>query len=318
MATTGALFALCLGGLAASDARLAVAGPTAAALLAWRPSFSRALAGFAVAAIALAAYITQQAAESEQKIVGATKIALTISASGEPNNPNWRGAKAEMLKLIKEGIAINPHYRKITPMVADELAKWGDWKNATWIWESVLSSRPHVVAIISNIARGYATMGNPAKAMAYMERAKKLQPRAPSVRSLEVILLSRNGQEARALELVRQAIADDIYDYDLANAGFHLAARAGDYALAAKAMQLRMNAWPAARVQDYMELGDMYAQGAKDPDQALTAFRQAIAVASEAERPALLQRIPPALRARLESSGGTQAPAAPQTSANKG
>jgi len=223
MAATGALFALCLGGLAASDARLGFAGRAAAARLAWRPSFSRALAGCVVAAIALAAYITQQAAECEQKIVQATKIALTISASGDPNNPKWNGGKAEMLKLIREGIAINPHYRKITPMVADELARWGDWKNAIWIWESVLSSRPHVVAIMSNVARGYASLGQPAQALAYLQRAKELQPRAPSVRSLEVILLSRSGQEAKALEMAREAIADNLYDYDLANASFYLA-----------------------------------------------------------------------------------------------
>ncbi|HXD39938.1 MAG TPA: O-antigen ligase family protein [Ramlibacter sp.] len=318
MATTGALFALCLGGLAASDARLGFAGQAAAARLSWRPSFSRALAGFTVAVIALAAYITQQAAECEQKIVQATKIALTISASGDPNNPRWNGAKSEMLKLIKAGIAINPHYRKITPMVADELARWGDWKNAIWIWESVLSSRPHVVAIMSNVARGYSTLGRSAEAMAYMERAKKLQPRAPSVRSLEVILLSRSGQEARALDLARQAIADNIYDYDLANASFHLASRAGDYKLAAKAMQLRMVALPASSVQGYMQLGEMYAQSAQDPQQATAAFRQALALAPQDQRQALLERMPLAYRVKVDSTGGAQVPAAAQTSATKG
>lgn len=299
MAATGALFALCLAGLAASDARLGFAGPAAAVRLPWRPVFSRALAVFAVAGLALAGYITQQAAECEQKIVRATKIALTISASGEPNNPRWNASKAEMLKLIREGIAINPHYRKITPMVADELAKWGDWKDATWIWESVLSSRPNVVAIMTNVARGYATMGKPAEALAYLERARKIQPQAPAVRSLEVVLLSRTGEEARALDLARQAIASNIYDYDLANAGFLLGWRAGDYALAAKAMQLRMTGWPETRVQGYLQLGDMYAQAANDPEKALAAFKQALALAPEAERQALLPRIPPAYRAKL-------------------
>ncbi len=86
-----------------------------------------------------------------------------------------------MLKQLREGIAINPHYRKITPMVADELARWGDWKDATWIWESVLSSRPYVVAILANVARGYASMGEPAKAMAVsgtrQEAAAAARPR---------------------------------------------------------------------------------------------------------------------------------------------
>src|SRR5206468_1559582 len=110
----------------------------------------------------------------EFKIVRATRMALSISASGNPNDPQWRPVKAEMLRLIREGIAINPHYRKITPMVADEVARWGDWKDAIWIWESVLSSRPHVVAIMANVARGYASTGETEKALAWLQRAKAI------------------------------------------------------------------------------------------------------------------------------------------------
>jgi O-antigen ligase len=311
MATTGALFALCLAALAASDARLAAASPWSAMRLAWRPGFSRAAAALSVAGLALAAYITHLAAESEHKIVRATKIALTISASGNPNDPKWDKRKIEMLKLIKEGIAINPHYRKITPMVADELARWGDWQNATWIWESVLSSRPYVVAIIANVARGYTTMGNLDKALEYLERARRLQPRASGVRSLEVILLSRSGKEARALELGRQAIAENLLDYDLANAVFLLAWRTGDYPLASKAMQLRMDGWPASRAEGHVQLGNMYVS-AGDPDKALNAFQQAVAVASETQREAVLRQVPAAYRAKLAQ------PATPQTSASKG
>ena len=85
-----------------------------------------------------------------------------------------------MLQLVREGVAINPHYRKITPMVADELARWGDWANAVWIWESVLSSRPRIVAILTNVARGYAAMGQPDRARAYLMRAQRLAPDAPA------------------------------------------------------------------------------------------------------------------------------------------
>src|SRR5258706_10895418 len=123
MAATGALFALCLAGLAASDARLGVSARWAAARLAWQPAFSRSLAIIALCCLVLTAYITGQAAQAEQKIVTAAKIALTITGSGEPNDPKWAASKAEMLKLIREGVALNRHYRKITPMVADELAR---------------------------------------------------------------------------------------------------------------------------------------------------------------------------------------------------
>jgi hypothetical protein len=43
--------------------------------------------------LALAAYITQQAAECESKIVKATKIALTMTQSGDYNNPKWDKTK---------------------------------------------------------------------------------------------------------------------------------------------------------------------------------------------------------------------------------
>ena len=309
MASTGALFALCLAGLAASDARLGLNHRWAASRLNWKPSYSHAGAMVTAVCLALAAYITQQAAQCEYKIVRATKLALTISASGDVNNPKWDKTKSEMLRLIKEGTDINPHYRKVTPMVADELAKWGDWKNAIWVWESVVSSRPYVVAIMSNIARGYTSTGQPEKALGFLERAKKIQPNAPAVRSLEVVLLGRIGQEKRAMELARDAIDKGIYDFDLINAAFILGWRTGDYPMALKAMDLRMKGWPATQKQGYMQLGSIYTTGLHDPDKALESFKKAMDMTPHAERMALLGYIPPVYWAKLGY------PNVPQTSA---
>lgn len=316
MASTGALFALCLAMLAASDARLGLRGYTAALRLNWRPAFSQGLAVGTMVCLALAAYITQQAAECESKIVKATKIALTISQSGDYHNPKWDKPKSDMLRLIKEGTDINPHYRKITPMVADELAKWGDWKNATWVWETVVSSRPYVVAIMSNIARGYASMGNADKALEYLDRSKKIQPKASSVRSLEVILLSRTGQEPKALVMAREALASNVYDYDLVNAAFILGWRGGDFDLALKAMDLRMKDWPDTRVNGYIQLGNMYTTGLKQPDKALASFKKAIELAPPSEHKALLPQIPHTLWPQLGFANAIPVLATPtQTSA---
>ncbi len=299
LASTAALFAVCLAILAASDARMGIRGPLAAGRVAWKPGLSQGLAVTAMLCLALAAYITQQAAECEKKIVKATKIALTISANGDYNNPKWDKSKAEMLKLIKEGTDINPHYRKITPMVADELAKWGDWKNAVWVWESVLSSRPYVVAIMSNVARGYASIGNPDKALEYLERAKKIQPRAPSVRSLEVILLSRTGKEARGLELAREAVAANVFDYDLISAAFVLAWRANDFAFAEKAMELRLKGWPSGKAAGLIQLGNMYLTGVKDEKKAFAAFKEGMEAGKPEEKESLAQQIPGQFWTRL-------------------
>ena len=311
MASTGAMFALCLAILAASDARLNDAGRLAASRLSWRPVYAHALTVFMAACAAVALYIAQQAAECERKIVRATKIALTISASGDVLNPKWDVRKAEMLKLIKEGTDINPHYRKVTPMVADELARWGDWKNATWIWESVLSSRPYVVAIMSNVARGYASMNQPDKALHYLERAKKVQPNAPAVRSLEVVLLGRTGQDARALALARDGIDKGIQDYDLLSAAFTLAWRAADFPLALKAMQLRIDAWPATEAAGQVQLGNMYNTGIKDPAKALDAFKRAMELTPPALRQPLLSQIPSTYWSQLGYANALPVTAAP-------
>lgn len=302
LAATGALFALCLAILGASDARLGYVRPALARAVRWSPRIGTAALAAAAGCIALALFITQRAAVSERKIVSAAKTALAITASGQPNDPRWAGERELMLRQVREAVAINPHYRKITPMVADELAKWGDWANATWIWESVLGSRPNIVAIISNAARGYSATGQPAKAVAMLERAKRIQPRAPSVRSLEVVLLGRAGKEAEALQLAKEGIAAGLYDFDMVNALFVLAARAKDYPLAEQAMALRSRDWPSTRPGGQVRLGLMYANVMNDPDKARTAFRAGIAAAHPAERAALLEQIPPPFRQELTAS----------------
>jgi O-antigen ligase len=301
MASTGTLFALTLALLAASDARLGLRGWSQAGRLPWKPVYSQVMAVVMMLCLVLTTYISQQAAECEAKIVRAVKLALSISQSGDPNNPRWDKTKAEMLKLISEGVAINPHYRKITPMVADELAKWGDWKNAIWIWESVVSSRPYVVAIMSNIARGYVQLGDNAKALENLYRAKKLQPNAPAVRSLEVILLSRTGNEAEGLRLAREYLKDDFYDFDLLNAAYVLAVRAKDWPMAVRAMQLRIKSFPAQNVDSWLKIGDIYAASdIKDESKALEAYKAALAAAPEPERLEMrTKRIPTIYQARL-------------------
>lgn len=155
LAATGALFALSLAVLGASDLRLGYGAVFLTRRVHCGPRC--AIGALCVTAVSagVAMYVAQQAVECESKIVRAVRIALSITQSGRPNDPAWDQAKFEMLNLINEGIAINPHYRKLTPIVADSLAAWGDWKNATWIWETVLESRPNVVAIRVNVARGH-------------------------------------------------------------------------------------------------------------------------------------------------------------------
>ena len=300
MASTGALFALALAVVAASDARLRVQGRTAPVQVPWNARRSTvALAGVAACTL-LAAYITQQAAEVERKIVTAAKMAMQINASGQPLAPQWEPAKAQLLQLTREAIAITPHYRKITPLVADELAGWGDWKNAVWIWESVLASRPHIVAILTNVARAHTQLGHPAEAADALARAKAISPDAPSVRSLEVILLSRHGQEARAIEMAHQAIREGFYDQDLLRTAVLLGWRNGDTALVDSSLALLVDGFPEGRVENLLLQADYQFRALRDEARAAESWRQAMAAAPAQRRPDLLARVPPPLRERVE------------------
>ena len=297
LAATGMMFALCLGLLGASDARLGFRGLLSATRLPWRPAASQTAAVATLACLALAAYISQQAAECEQKIVSAVKMALSITQSGNPNSPKNDKPKAEMMRLAREGIAINPHYRKITPMLGDELAKWGDWKNATWVWETVVGSRPYVVAMMSNIARGKAQENDIPAALNYLERSKKIQPKAVSVRSLEVILLSRSNREPEALKLAKVAFVDKTLDIDMMNAAHILAVRASDFDFAIESMQVRNQTYPAQNVDGLLKIAAIQYNYQKDETKALQNYRQAYAASQKS--PVVLSQIPAVLQPRL-------------------
>ena len=299
LASTGCMFAVCLALLAASDARLSIRGVAAAGRISWRPAYSQVMAVALMVCLALTAYISQQAAATENKIVSAVKMALTISQSGDVNNPKWDKTKKEMLLLAKDGIAINTHYRKITPMIGDELAKWGDWKNAVWVWESVVLSRPYVVAMMSNIARGYSQIGNTEKALEFLARCEKLQPKAVSVRSLKVILMSRSGKEADAAALAKQSLAEGLYDYDLLSAAHVLGMRKSDFNMAIEALELRNKGWPVSKADGYFKLAQIYTAYKKDDAKAAAAYKSAVEATPERDREALRKQIPPQFQASL-------------------
>lgn len=297
LATTGVMFAVCLGLLAACDARAGVRNWLGARRLPWTPGASQVATVAALFCLGLATYISYLAAECERKIVQSVKMALSISASGDPNSPRFDKTKREMLQIAREGIAINPHYRKITPMLGDELAKWGNWKDAVWVWESVLSSRPYVAAIATNVARGHLALGNLSKSMEYLEKAKFVQPTAVSVRSLEVILLSRTGKEAEALKIAREAYADKSMDLDLMNSAYILGIRASDFPFAIEAMTMRNANVPSQAADGWLKIGGVYDKYFPDEAKAVEAYRKAFEASNKSQ--AVLAQIPATYHGRM-------------------
>ncbi len=300
MASTGALFAVCLSILAASDARLANDKSFWLHSTPWKQRYSLLALALTAIATGLALYIAQQATLCESRIVRAVKIAMTINNSGKPTDPGWTPAKTEMLQLIREGIAINPHYRKLTPIVADSLASWGDWKNATWIWESVIASRPNVVAMLANVTRGHMQANNMAKAAESFDRAKHLQPDSPTVAFLEVMLWSRTGKNLEAAARAKELLKAGTFDSDLVRTAYYLGMRNRDAELAILALEVRIKTWPNQAVDGWIKLGEIYdAPEAKDERRALQAYRAAVQAADATYKSAVLAQIPPIYRAKI-------------------
>jgi tetratricopeptide (TPR) repeat protein len=266
------------------------------------------MAGIAITSVLLlvAGYVSAVAAAAEQRLVQAARIALTIGRAPDPAAPRWDAAKAQMLQLVREGIQLNPHYRKITPIVADELARAGNWREAIPIWESVAASRPHIVAILSNMARGYMQLGELGKAEETLARARDVQRDAPVVRTLEVILAARNGRSEDALSLGEKAMAQGLYDFDMLTVVFILAANAHRDELAERAMLLRVANYPRNTADGLLKLGQIHARAGQS-DKAIAYFRKALEAVPVDSRGQLLQAVPSPYREQLA-----------QTSASKG
>jgi tetratricopeptide (TPR) repeat protein len=294
------MFALCLAILTASDARLHIRETFFTAPLTWRTEFSNAMLLVLVCCTVVAGYITQQAVEAEYKIVRAIHLsnaAVKLQTSGGTQSTE---RKALLLQNIREGIAINSHYRKLTPMVADHLSDIGDWVDAVWIWESVAASRPHISVIWSNIARGFAQLGEYNKAFEALHKWQRLQPDAPGSLALEVTLLSRTQQEPQAAQLLTSAYNQDRYDLALLHAGYALGLKTKNLPLAIRSLELRNQNWPEQAPDGYFRLGKIYADPALHDDiKALAAFRAGLASVPENQKENFRSQVPMPYRNQL-------------------
>lgn len=303
LASTGALFALSLAILAASDVRLLAQQPFVWRPLAWNAHRAQTALGLTALCAMLTAYIAQQAVACESRLVRAFQLTQAIAQSGQPTDPRWYEVKAEVLRLTREGIAINPHYRKITPLVADALASWNDWANAAWIWESVLRSRPHIVVIATNVARAYLELGDYPKAQAYLEQAAKVQPSAPAILALQTELLIRLGQYREAAQIVRTQLRIETINNDFVNMAYLLGLRTQHWELAIRALELRIQKWPREAAEAWLHLGNIYRRPElNNEEKALESYQAALAAAPPYLRSSLLAQIPASYQTRLALS----------------
>jgi tetratricopeptide (TPR) repeat protein len=298
LAGTGAMFAIGLAVLAGSDLRLAKRGQEGHRPVArwiWQ-------AGGASLGLLLlpAAWISYQAYACESRLVRAAQIAYHITLSGRHDDPAWNSRKAEMLQLLREGVAIHPHYRKLTALVADELVRWGDWDNARWVLESMAASRPHVVVILTNLGRLHAQAAEMDQAQDYLRRALLLQPRGPGVQSLQLLLLQQNGRPDEAVRLVRDLLHRGNADLGLLNQAYQLAVQRQDWLLAIEVLNQRLQRWPVTAVESWLRLAQIHALPAiGDEARALQAYRSALELLPDEQREQLRRQIPLPYRKQL-------------------
>jgi O-antigen ligase len=297
LAGCGALLALCLGILAGSDARLGYQQAFFASKLAWRPAKGRAAFVALAACLMLATYTTQQALEAEHKIVQAVLLSANATRLATSDARASEEAKVLALQAVKEGIAITPHYRRFTALVAEMLVARGDWTNAVWILETLAQSRPHVVALWSALANGYAQLGRHTKAMEALQQVKRLKPNELTTVGLEVSLLSRSGQDDQATKLLTQHFDQENYSCDMVQMGYEIGYKTSNWALAIRSLELRNQSWPEQAADGHMRLGKIYANPIlRDEARATIEFQKGLSLVPDSEKQNYRNQVPAEFR----------------------
>ena len=290
LAGTGALLAVGLALLAASDLRLGRWSQSQALRLAWTPAWNRIVLGLLLAATVAALYVTQRAVRAERLIVHAIHIGNTLR---NKHATPLAERQAQMAQTIRRGIALNPHYRKLVNIAADNLAMSGDFATALWIFESLVASRPHIPDAWANMVLITLRMKESAKAEAALAQLQRLQPDAARTRALEVEVLAKTGRAAEAARLLHGYLQKGRYEYDLLQAGYSLGTELGDWSLAIESLKRLIAGWPAESMTAYLHLGQLYASvPVADPYRALEALRAGLALAQADQRPRFIADAP--------------------------
>lgn len=300
LAGCGTLMMLCLSILAASDARLGNHAPFFAATLRWRPIGTRTALTVLASCAVLSTYITWQAANAERRLVRAIELVDSLRRPQIVGAPSWADRKTQAVQYAREGISINPHYRKLTAEIAEPLAAGEDWENAVWILESVAKSRPNVVAIWTGLAMGYSQLGRQERAQEAYRQVRRLKPDATSTRTLEVILLGRTGNAEQVERLLTSYFDQGKYDYDMVQAGYAIGYKTQNWSLAIRSLELRNKTWPEQAADGYFRLGKLYADPAlQDHAKALAAFKQGLAAVPPEEMESYREQVPKPYRSQI-------------------
>jgi O-antigen ligase len=300
LAGCAALLALALGALAASDVRL---GQTHTFPIPTNPSprfITRLMLALTVCGLVVASYVTAQAWAAERKLVHAIHLGAFLGQTLPPPAPPEAQRKADMLENLREGIAINPHYRKFTAIAAEKLAASGDYANAAWVLETVVASRPNVPALWYGLAMNYAQSGQHDLAKLALRQVQRLKPDASETVTLSAVLLSKAGEDDQAIALLNASLDDKKFDVDMLQSAYALGLKTHNQELAVRSLLLFAQTWPEQAADTYFRLGNVYADlGQPDDTKALAAFRLGLAAVPVTQKDNYIQQIPERFRSQM-------------------
>ncbi|NBX20050.1 MAG: O-antigen ligase family protein [Betaproteobacteria bacterium] len=236
LASTGALFMVALALVAGNYAHDSAPVP--------RNVCRAAIAGFALVLLA-ALWIGGKAMQAESSIVRSVQTLNLLMATSPLPEAQRRALQQDAFALLKEGVAINPHYRKLTSLAADQFAATGDLEAALWAQNSVAASRPYIPDVHANRVLLYSGLRRPSEAQAALKALEALQPDAPRTRALGILLMRRAGQDAQAAQQLRAYFAQGKVEYDLVRFALAIGLENNDEALTVQAFRLWVQGWPA-------------------------------------------------------------------------
>lgn len=317
LAGCGVLLALSLSMLFGSDIRSRNRFGSAIALRHSSRAFTRIAVVSLVLALLAAVYFTQRAMRAERSIVQALFIAKNLGRSPPAMALDMRHEKERMLSLIREGIELNPHYRKLTPIMAEFLMAEGDWANAAAILKSVTDSRPHVAALWKGQALAYAQLHQNDTALHALGQVQMLRPETMATKNLEIVILANTGQELQAAQMVRSRFAHNDFDYEMVQAGYALGLKIHDDALAIQSLELRNQIWPEQAADGYFRIGKLMSSSTPSRgSEALQAFANGLARVPIAQQESYIAQVPQPFRNTLSKKKAAYTAASRKSNSN--
>jgi tetratricopeptide (TPR) repeat protein len=288
--------------LASSDARLRMRDALGYGTNRLQTGSRRALFLALFAGIAIAAVVTTQALRAEIHIVrGIQALNLAVLTKGDKEDAS---GPAHLLgvQLVKEGIAINPHYRKVVSIAAEQLAGLQDWNNSANVLHAIATSRPYIPNVWANLVLAHLELQQPDAAFAAWQQLAKIQPDTPRVRALYLLILSRSGRETEAIDKLTSYFDGGVVEYDMTLIAYQLGLRLKNWALLERALSLRAATWPELKTDSYFRLGKAFAEAGKGFEtKALAYFDAGLETVAPQQQENYLAQVPTRFAAKLRS-----------------